>query len=91
MGYLCSGAVRVAGTAGAGWKSVVDAAHPEESEAKTNLLTWLVMHAGDGMTRFRKGPDGHTAYKRIKGRNPTVRVAVRRQGFVGSRTRQEEA
>ena len=39
----------------------VKASHP--------ILAWLVRHAVACITRYRVGPDGKTAYRRIRGRN----------------------
>ena len=42
--------------------------------ADAPILPWIVEHAGVCITAFRKGPDGKTPYRRIKGKEFSGRM-----------------
>ena len=41
----------------------------QEINTDSNLLPWLVRHAGAQLSRFQKGKDGFTGYRRLRGRD----------------------
>ena len=55
-------------------KAYVDHTIGKEIPRGHDLLPWLVSHCADSINRYSKGPDGRTAYHRIKGQESSKKV-----------------
>ena len=48
------------------WRNHLEQKYGMKIEATNPIFPWMVRYAGEVITRFKKGPDGMTAYERLK-------------------------
>ena len=56
-------------------KSAVEGRYKEEIAPDHPAIPWMVMHAAGTLNRYKRGKDGMTAYRRLRGKDHEVRVA----------------
>ena len=47
----------------------LEARHRCKIPLQSNIVSWMIRHAAFVLTRYRIGHDGHTAYRRLTGRD----------------------